>query len=625
MKTLSFRVRQRLQSSRVSSLALCLVVGGVACSNLIGADFDQAHRAPKNPSGGSSAQNSDATGARMFGSGGASSGAGGRSPRGGAAAGGTSEKSRPTAGGQAGASSGSDSSGGTVTVPEGGSGGDPTTCPNALEWKEVSETSIPTMGEEAHARSLMPGVGVASGKSYSGCIGAQISSDLLLFLDCNVIEGDTVTLNEGDASELRSVPYKITYMETTVSGRFRMNAIRPGVPHQVPWSARAPMRGERVTVIGLTEDHKFAKRFAVTTLEQSSLEAAAPCRGDCSSAQDDAAVLVFGSDDHLIAYCQTDPCEGLRHCVTTAELRAQWTTFSMLAAMQPLLWGDVSGDGRADAIAVQRFNLEVRTSLGSDWAEPTKWYDWERDQDYPGKEQVALGDITGDGMDDFVAVGPGLQYLPSLGDRFGSPVILDNKLTRAEAVRLGDVDGDGYDDVVLLQADTLTLMTQVATTQPVVRQYDARVESGWLSFDLADVDGDSHSDALLAYTDRIEVLLGSSKGLAANHTWLNDLQLQPPGVLFADVTGDGRPDAVRIDSGGMSAFPSVGDRFDPLARSLKGLRMGQRGNAFADLDGEGHTDAVVQDTSNMWIFLSSSKNFGSADDWLNIPWLGSRF
>jgi RHS repeat-associated protein len=134
---------------------------------------------------------------------------------------------------------------------------------------------------------------------------------------------------------------------------------------------------------------------------------------------------------------------------------------------------DVNGDGVTDLISTGRtHHLLFRHEPGEGWQEPDpvrRIADLERFPDVAfGERGVRLADMTGDGLQDFVAVRSGdFSYWPYLGNGvWGERVEMRNAPVfppgyRDERVMLIDVDGDGCTDLAYFDHDrTLVWLNQ---------------------------------------------------------------------------------------------------------------------------------------------------------------------
>jgi hypothetical protein len=119
-----------------------------------------------------------------------------------------------------------------------------------------------------------------------------------------------------------------------------------------------------------------------------------------------------------------------------------------------ILSGDADGDQRDDLICFARKlgKVYVALSTGTGFRAPTLWHDWFAVSTY---ERPRVADVNGDGRADIVTfatdspTAQGDVYVAvSDGSRFGGNTKWHDwfAVQQAEQVRIGDLDGDGRDD-----------------------------------------------------------------------------------------------------------------------------------------------------------------------------------
>ena len=105
------------------------------------------------------------------------------------------------------------------------------------------------------------------------------------------------------------------------------------------------------------------------------------------------------------------------------------------------------------------------------------------------------------------------------------------------------------------------------------------------------------------------------------------------GSGFADVTGDGRPDAVVVSDAGIAVRRSDGPGFNWTDILLGGSGeiwaepsfRGDRATAFADVTGDGRADAIaVSDVRPIVVRRSAASSFGPSETWTDVPFYGER-
>jgi FG-GAP-like repeat len=219
---------------------------------------------------------------------------------------------------------------------------------------------------------------------------------------------------------------------------------------------------------------------------------------------------------------------------------------------------DVTGDGRADAIAASADGVLVARSTGTSFGAPEPWASG------PARGARVFADVTGDGRADAVAVDPtGIVVRRSAGDRLGpeerwSQSVVDGFGT----TRFADVTGDGLADAVGIELGGVTVVRRSTGVGLGPREYWVPF-FGPVSTHLADVTGDGLADAIAAGAGGpILVQPSSGNGFGAAQVWTESPFAGTLQTQFADVTGDRRADAIAITTeGAMIVRRSRGTHF----------------------------------------------------------------
>lgn len=231
---------------------------------------------------------------------------------------------------------------------------------------------------------------------------------------------------------------------------------------------------------------------------------------------------------------------------------------------------------------------------------------------------TTLIDLTGDGLPDLLETGPdGHWYWPNRGDgsfgpRRSMPLGPAGMELGRRGVSLGDLDGDGAVDLFRVHRGIGTTVRNAAdgswVERPVV--YAQTVPLGLSATDsrLVDLDGDGEVDLLqsgpggylLSYNLGGE---GWSRPQAVSRygeAGLPEVDLDSTAVELADVTGDGLTDVVRVESGRIEYWPSLGHGvWDDPVRMSNPPRLPRgfdRDRLFlVDLDRDGTADLLYVD------------------------------
>jgi hypothetical protein len=91
------------------------------------------------------------------------------------------------------------------------------------------------------------------------------------------------------------------------------------------------------------------------------------------------------------------------------------------------------------------------------------------------------------------------------------------------------------------------------------------------------------------------VTVRRSTGVAfnLNEEWTSGPYYGSRGTFFADVTGDGKADAIVVNDDKVTVRRSTGGAFNPNEDWTSGPYYGSRGTFFTDVTGDGKADAIV--------------------------------
>jgi FG-GAP-like repeat len=149
---------------------------------------------------------------------------------------------------------------------------------------------------------------------------------------------------------------------------------------------------------------------------------------------------------------------------------SDYVEYAADAEPNSLAVGDVTGDGRADAVLSLESHSE--TSSGDSLVVFAQRQDGtlvERQELpaprlYPGSGTVAIGDVNGDGASDvLVSTSQGLEVYYQRGGGLLQPELLSTSPAPADDSLIADVDGDGRNEIVVSSPDGTFLMTPEGT------------------------------------------------------------------------------------------------------------------------------------------------------------------
>jgi microsomal dipeptidase-like Zn-dependent dipeptidase len=263
-------------------------------------------------------------------------------------------------------------------------------------------------------------------------------------------------------------------------------------------------------------------------------------------------------------------------------------------------FADVTGDGRADGIVSNAGGpVVVRRSTGSGFSGNEEW----TDGPYYGDRGTFFADVTGDGRADGIVSNSGgpVVVRRSTGSGFsGNEEWTAGPFFGNAGTFFADVTGDGRSDAVAVNAPGLL--------------------------------------GLGASVARVTVRRSTGTGFEPNEDWTEVPFFGNRGTGFADVTGDGLADAIAVNAPGLFGLSpeqarvtirrSTGSSFAPNEDWTEIPFYGSRGTFFADVTGDGRSDAIAvnagSEFARVTVRRSTGSSFAPNEDWTEIPFYGDR-
>ncbi|MBJ6980907.1 FG-GAP-like repeat-containing protein [Luteimonas sp. MC1572] len=226
-----------------------------------------------------------------------------------------------------------------------------------------------------------------------------------------------------------------------------------------------------------------------------------------------------------------------------------------------------------------------------------------------GAWSVAVGDVTGDGLDDVLVLAAGTSYFRNrvvlyaqAASGFAPPVAIeyhpDPLSTQANAryMAVADLDADGDLDILVSHYET-RMLTVLRNDGGAFSRESFPTTKSFGRMEFTDFNGDGHLD--LVGDDghgSIGVLPGLGGARFGEATWLG-ITSSPSTFQLADVGGDGRLDLVYQSQGVVQARINDGTGFSATPRTLLTTQH-TASIAAADFTGDGRADIAI--ALNWW-------------------------
>lgn len=141
---------------------------------------------------------------------------------------------------------------------------------------------------------------------------------------------------------------------------------------------------------------------------------------------------------------------------------------------------------------------------------------------------------------------------------------------------------------------------------------------------LADVTGDGRADAIVVNDGGITVRRSQNGAFASNESWTGSAFFGEKSTHFADVTGDGKADCIAVNLMGISVAISTGNAFAPAITWYNGQISDTKGAYFADVTGDGKADAISVSSTGIQVHRSTGVGFAAPGSWTNSAYFGTR-
>lgn len=289
---------------------------------------------------------------------------------------------------------------------------------------------------------------------------------------------------------------------------------------------------------------------------------------------------------------------------------------------------DLNGDGTRDALLANTGTSTLGVLLGNGYGSFTLQPNSPSTGPNSGPYNVVIADVNGDGKPDALTSNYNVGTLGVLlGNGSGGFTLLPNSpatVTGATGpstfVTVADVNGDGKVDVLASNLNTSTLGILLGdgqggfTLQPNSPPTGA-MNSNPFKAVVADVNGDSKPDVVVVnyIASTLGVLLGDGRGVFTLQAALpsTGANTNPVNVAVADVNGDGKLDALTVNSRTSTLGILLGDGRGGFTLQANSPAVGvdslPYGLEVVDLNGDGKVDALVSNaqTNTLSVLLGN--------------------
>ncbi len=269
---------------------------------------------------------------------------------------------------------------------------------------------------------------------------------------------------------------------------------------------------------------------------------------------------------------------------------------------------DLNGDGRPDIVYYgDQKDLVVLYNLGTNgWSDPKTWH---VDDGQMDPNALAVGDLTGDGLNDIVLLGDsGSAYFfkQQPDHTLAEPQKISYSGT-PHAVQIVDANSDGRNDLLLVDFDSPTpyrVRFQMADGQlgPEIYFKTAPIRSFWVdnlagnrtNYLTSIVQATGRAEVSQFTRQPSEVISGDFRSGQFQVLPLNKTAAGQRGIIFKDVDGDGRPDLLvaEPESGQLSVYLQQPDGTFASPKKFPSL-AGVSQISVADWNGDGHPEIFL--------------------------------
>jgi spore germination protein YaaH len=294
-----------------------------------------------------------------------------------------------------------------------------------------------------------------------------------------------------------------------------------------------------------------------------------------------------------------------------------WNSLSAHFACPGTVFAAGNFTGTGGSLAVRTGGTCVMQATATGFSTPTPW------ATYPfyGSVATLVGDVTGDGKTDVVAVNGAQTFvMASSGTAFAAPALWSNTpFYGTRGTFLADVNGDGKADLVAVNYSSVFVMLSTGTSFGPPSLWSGIPFSGDVTMLVGDVTGDHKADVVAVNHNNTWVMTSTGSRFGSPYLWSNAPFYGSVATMIGDVNGDGRSDLVAVNGTNSWVMTSTGGSFGPSTMWLNAPFYGSVATMLADVAGSGKASLVAVNGTTIFVAPSTGSGFSAPALWYYGP------
>jgi len=284
-----------------------------------------------------------------------------------------------------------------------------------------------------------------------------------------------------------------------------------------------------------------------------------------------------------------------------------------------IVTADLNNNGFQDLITSQKYHNNSKISIFLNSGLESFGSQVTISSNVKNSEGVAVGDLSGNGWKDIVAVSQNpnvVFWYPNSGGSFLSEIQLDSGLTMPEDVEIVDIDNDGLLDIVVLDHSNIVVYYNNGddTFNKVTTPND---QFEYYAFSIADLDDDGFQDIIIG-SGQVLVYMNDN-GSFITHDVARSNSIVNQGFCFmihtSDLDGNGTKDLIVDGHSGSDIrwYANDGNGFFTFVQTIENT-LQCRSVTTADFNNDGSPDvfaSLFQEGEVAWYANDGQGNFGS--------------